>query len=157
MQVLKEIMANNQARFASFTYRAKTSGELARYVVQLGINYGKVLEKSALGLELTPATNEPEIQAKNELLASFGESIQKHSIGQQNSAYTKAGQYISLGNGVNVNSVDGSLQIMGLIRSKVTIEPGQHKAVKSSAKTIAKNHFRKQLPIGRGANLPLRI
>lgn len=147
--MLKDLLYNPAARFIALNYRAKGTGELSRFVIQTGINYGKVLEKSILGLELTKVETEPEIQAKQEMLASFRKSLEFRSKGQQNPDYTKAGQYIPLGNGISINSVDNSIQIQGIIRSKVVLEKGEYKPVKSSPKTLAKKALQKTLPIGK--------
>jgi hypothetical protein len=142
------------ARFASLTYLSKKHGELARYTANFGFTYAQVLEKSKLELELLIAENTDKWdavtkEAAAELMASFNESIEKHAKGEQNSAYTKKGQYVPLGNGVNLNSTDNTIQLFGLVLTKTVLVEGTYPVVNSAPKTIAKNKLRKMLPIGK--------
>lgn len=142
------------ARFASFVYESKSTGEVARYTLQLGFDYRKSLERSRLALEIeAPALAGIEAQAAAELLASIDASLAGTQEG-----YTKAEAYVdafdSTGKvvpGVKRNVNDGSLQIFGLLHSKVQIAPPtiERKEVKSRPLTIAKNKLRKDLPIGK--------
>ena len=133
-------------QFASLTYTAKESGEVARHNILLGFNYRTCLEKSLTELEILSATMQGiELLAANELLESFRKSL----AGKQD-AYTKANTYADTSiRGLKVNTVDDSLQLFGLLQSKTVIVPGVHKTVNSAAKTIAKNAIRKLLPVGR--------
>ena len=64
------------ARFASFTYQSKSTGEVARYTIQLGFSYRTCLEKSKLALEIeSAALNGLDKQAAEELLNSFVASL----------------------------------------------------------------------------------
>ena len=64
------------ARFASFTYESKSTGEVARYTIQLGFSYRNCLEKSKLALEIeSAALNGLDKQAAEELLNSFVASL----------------------------------------------------------------------------------
>lgn len=132
------------AKFVSLTYRAKSSGELARHTIILGASYLKCVEDSILELETRAgALVGVEQLACVELLKSFNETLLAHQAGQQNPAYTKAGQYRKICEGLQVNENDGSLEICGLEKSKVIIEPGAHKTVNSKPFTIAKSELRK--------------
>jgi hypothetical protein len=84
-------------------------------------------------------------------------SIEANSNGEQSADYTKAGQYIPLGAGLNLNSQDNTLQLFGLIQSKVVLQPGEYKPVKSSPLTIAKNLIRKKLSIGKFREFALDV
>lgn len=142
------------ARFASFVYTSVSTGEVARYTLQLGFDYRKCLEKSRLALEIdSPALTGIEAQAAAELMASIDASLAGTQEG-----YTKADTYVdardSTGKvvpGLKKNVNDGSLQIFGLLHSKVQIAPPtiERKEVKSRPLTIAKNKLRKDLPIGK--------
>lgn len=133
-------------KFASLTYTAKESGEVARHNVLLGFNYRSSVEKSLSELEiLRPSLSGVDAIAADELIESFRKTLN----GTQD-AYTKAETYADTAiRGLKVNTVDNSLQLFGLVQSKVVLVPGTFKEVKSAPKTIAKNRLRKSLPIGK--------
>ena len=142
------------ARFASFTYQSKSTGEVARYTIQLGFSYKNCLEKSKLALEIeSAALTGLDKQAAEELLNSFAASLN----GTQEN-YTKEHVYEDVADssgktiqGIKRNVNDNSLQIFGLLHSKVQITPPtiEDKPVKSRPLTIAKNKLRKGLPVGK--------
>ena len=151
-------LAQTPPGFASFTYTTKGTGETARYNVQLGFDYHKAVERSLVDLEcidLQALAKDKGMdfalvaQAASEVRASLEKTIAAHARGEQNEDYTKAGQYISLFNGLNVNKTDNSLQLFGLVQSKVSLVPGIHKEVKSAPLTLAKNAIRKLLSVGK--------
>ena len=133
-------------RFASLTYTAKESGEVARHTVLLGFNYKTSVEKSLLELEIIrPSLTGIDAIAADELLESFRKTLNGTQDG-----YTKAETYADTAvKGLKVNTVDNSLQLFGLVQSKVVLTPGNFKVVKSAEKTIAKNKLRKELPVGK--------
>ena len=152
-EITQAIAKIRTARFASLTYLSKSSGELARFTCNFGFSYGQVIEKSIVELEILMAENETVWdatwkQAAAELMASFKETIQAHAEGRQNAAYTKAGQYIPLGGGANLNTTDNTIQLFGLVNTKKVLVEGVFKKVNSAPKTIAKNKIRKMLPVG---------
>ena len=147
-----------KAQFASLTYTTKESKETARYTVILGATYRTLLDKSLLALTLLDLPTLAKDKgmdlalltlAQGEVQKSLEKSIAAHAIGQQNADYTKRGQYASLGAGLNVNETDGSLQLFGLVQSKVVLQPGEHKVVNSKPLTLAKKAITKALPIGK--------
>lgn len=150
VQTIREIKG---CQFASFTYRTKKTKELARYTVNLGFNYLNAVKADITDLEIllgeiTDKTS-IEFEAATLHLASLRESLEKHLNGEQHSAYTKAGQYISIGNGLNINTTDNTLQCFGLVVSKVSLQPGEpQKPVKSAPLTIAKNKIRRRGKVG---------
>ena len=155
MKILEAIAAQaGLARFASFTYTKKSTGETARYTLHLGFNYRNTLQKSLSELEV-----EREImvgidrQAADELVESLKASLD----GTQNK-YTKKDNYQPYKDkegktfpGVKVNTNDGSIKIFGLLHSKVQLTPPviDKKPVNSSELTLAKNRIRHNLPIGK--------
>jgi hypothetical protein len=170
MKSLVETILNlaNRAQFASLVYTTKTKtdktgkivdgGEKSRFTVILGAKYGELLEKSLLACSLLNVVELAKDKAIDEAImakaredveTSLRKSIAAHKLGTQNSDYTKKNQYIPLANGLNINETDNSLQLFGLIHSKVVLEPGVHKYVNSAIETIAKNAIRKSLPIGK--------
>lgn len=136
-----------KARFASFTYTT-SKGEKARYKIQLGFNYRNLIERSATDLEIESQQMEGEtLGAAQELLASF-----KKSLEGVNDGYTKREIYKpvkdSQGNtiaGLKFNQKDNTLQVFGLLATKMVLEEGE--TVKRS-QTI-KQSLRNNLPVGR--------
>lgn len=140
---------NNSPQFASFTYTSKTDGSTARYTLILGASYLNLLERSKLELELSHAQIDPSLRkAANDVLESINKSIAAQKAGTQSEDYTKKGQYTPLGFGLNLNT-DNTLQMFGLLHSKVVLVPGVKKETKSSPHTIAKNIIRKMLPLSK--------
>lgn len=142
------------ARFASFTYCSRSTGEVARYTLQLGFSYRNILHKSILELEVEKEimTDLPR-QAADQILVSLKASLD----GTQNK-YTKKDIYQDYKDasgktiqGIKVNKNDGSLKIFGLVTSKVQLTPPvtPYKSVNSAPLTIEKNRITKTLPIGR--------
>jgi hypothetical protein len=112
------------------------------------------LEKSKLALEIESGSlSGLDKQAAEELLNSFTASLN----GTQEN-YTKEHVYADVSDssgktvqGIKRNINDSSLQIFGLLHSKVQITPPtiEDKPVKSRPLTIAKNKLRKELPVGK--------
>lgn len=148
------------AKFVGLTYTSKSTNETARYTLILGASYINLLEKSLLELELKEKeledfakTNELSLaatkQAYRELVESTKKSLEAHKMGKQNENYTKAGVYATISPNLKVSLNDGTYEISGLTHTKEVIVPGSYKEMMSSAKTIAKNKLKKDLPIGR--------
>jgi hypothetical protein len=136
--------------FASLCY-TNAQNEEARYTVVLGGKYSNLLEKSKAELEsLIPSFTGLELEAANEVMASLNKSIEAHKNGKQNEDFTKANQYISIGNGLNINKTDLTLQLYGIVTKKEVVKEGEPKKVrKSSPLVVAKNKIRKSLSIGK--------
>lgn len=151
-ELTKNIVALKGCKFASLTYLTKKTKELARYNILLGASYIELVQKSITELEILTRENETvwtdlEKEAARFVMLSLKETIEAHKNGGQNSAYTKKGQYIPFGNGLNINTNDNTIQLFGIKKSKVTITPGTHKKVNSAPLTIAKKKIRDLLPI----------
>jgi len=137
-----------KARFASFEYTT-SKGEKARYKIQLGFNYRNLIEKSATELEIESQGMEGEsLNAAQELLESFRKSLER-----SNEGYTKKEVYKPVkdrnGNivsGLKFNQKDNSLQVFGLISTKLVIDAGNES---KSKPTTVKQAIRNNLPIGR--------
>jgi hypothetical protein len=151
IQILKNLL-NAGAGFASFTYKSKGDGSVARYTLNLGFKYISLLEKSIQELKTKMDLNEfsgDELLAANEVMASLEKSLEAHRNGTQNEDYTRKGLMTPLGNGVSINH-DNSIQIFGLVQSKKIIQEGTpKKEVKSKPITILKNKIKKDLPISK--------
>lgn len=155
MKILDSIAAQaGLARFASFTYTTKTTGETARYTLQLGFSYRNVLQRSLLQLEIeSQIMTGIDKEAADELIKSFKASLE----GTQNK-YTKKDIYKTYTDengktiqGLKVNQNDGTLKVYGLVHSKIQIDPPtkDRKPIDSAPLTIAKNKLRRNLPIGK--------
>lgn len=142
------VTSNIAPRFASLTYTAKGTGEVARHTLRLGASVTAAYQKDIRTLEAKRASlGGVELQACDELLTSLRESVEK-GVGN-NSAYTCADTYVNVTRGVKVHKETGEVHITGFTRSKVTLEAGTFKTVNSSEKTIAKNKLRKGLLSGK--------
>lgn len=135
-------------RFVSLTYRSKTTNELARHTVLVGFSYNEMVKDSVEEL-----TRWMEYMTGSELIAaqavmdSLRETLVAHTENRQNAAYTKQGMYAAVRGGVNINLNDNTIQLFGRSISKVVLEEGKYKEVKSKALTIAKNKIKKHLSI----------
>jgi len=152
-EITKAIAGIKGNTFASLTYLTKKSNELSRFTVNLGFSYHNAVVKSVTELEIImdEIADKTSIQflAAQEVMESLKKTLAAHAEGKQNDDYTKAGQYVSIGNGLNLNTTDNTLQLFGLVQSKVVLQEGVHKAVKSAPMTIEKNKFRKQLTVSK--------
>jgi len=152
-EIAHSIKSIPQVQFASLTYKAKESGEVARHTVLLGFSYHNAVEKSVVELEIQTGEGKfktpLEIQAATEVMESLKKTLSAHAEGKQNEDYTKKGQYIPFGNGLNLNTVDNTIQLFGLTQTKVVLVKGEYKTVNSKPLTIEKNKVRKSLPIGK--------
>lgn len=163
IQSIRELAG--KAQFVSFLYTSKKHNETARHTLILGANYKTLVEKSKLALELL--TNQeiialgitPELaeQAKQKILASLNKTLAAGEKGEQNEDYTKRGQYVPLGNGLNLNSTDLTLQLFGLTHAKVVITPGVYPVVNSRPLTIAQDKIKDLLPISKFREFALDV
>lgn len=155
MKILEKIASQaGLARFASFVYVSRSTGEVSKYIVQLGFNYRNVLQKSIDQLEI-----DRQImcgltrQAADEIMESLQSSLNKTQT-----KYTKKDIYETYKDasgktihGIKVNQNDNSLKIFGLITNKFPISPAifPAKEVENSPLVKEKNNIKKTLPIGR--------
>jgi hypothetical protein len=155
IETLQSLLADNRAQFVSLTYTSKESGERARHTLIIGGNYVELISKSILELSLVNLGEfalehgldlGDVMTAHRELTASLYKSLEAHKQGQQSEDYTKAGQYVSVCAGIQMNTLDGTLEIKGVQHTKAVLEPGAFKLVNSSAKTIAKGKLNALLP-----------
>lgn len=141
-------MPGNVPRFASITYKAKGTGELARHRLLLGVRLERAYKRDlAVMRRHLPRTTGIETMACQEIIDSLSESLAV-GIGN-NSGYTQKGKWENLMPGLRQDVATGAIQVYGFSRGKTVIEPGIYKTVKSSELTIAKNALRKRLKINR--------
>ncbi len=145
------IAKHKGAKFSSFLYTAKESGEVARHTLILGASTEVLYEKDILALEkmLPDMVDGIDKIAVEAILESRKTSL-KLGIGN-NPAYTCADVYVEpmgLG-GIKVHKDNGSLHVCGLVEDKKIITPGVFKVVKSAPLTLAKRAVMKLLPSNR--------
>jgi hypothetical protein len=153
-EITKAVAGIQTCRRASITYLTKSAGELSRYSVNLGISYHNAVERSVTELEIQSrehANDWTALQklAAGEVMASLQKTLQAHARGEQNEDYTKRGQYIPIGGGINLNTKDNTIQLFGLVEHREVLVAGTHKKVNSSAMTLAKKAIHKTLPVGK--------
>lgn len=154
-ELIDAVTSINGAQFASLVYTSKSDNSTSRYTINLGFNYNKLVEKSLTELEILRSEEASgytpiQLQALNEVTSSLQQTQSSHLEGKSNPSYTKNNQYTDIGNGLKINEKDQSLQLFGLIHSKVVLQEGTpKKPVKSSPLTIAKNEIRSKLSISK--------
>jgi hypothetical protein len=142
------------AKFASFKYLTKETGELQKITVILGASTETLYEKDKEVLKfMMPDLVDPIAKlAAKELLDSRQKSLDE-GIGN-NPAYTCRDVYVTVNEntqGIKIHKENGQLHITGLLEHKVVLSPATkpYKPVNSSAKTKAKNEIRQLLPSAR--------
>jgi hypothetical protein len=158
-QLLAELANVQSAKFASFTYKAKGTGEVAKHTVLLNFSVEEAYKKD---IELVNsifdnATDPLEKTAAGEILASLAVSLQEGA--GNNPAYThgeaargkNCETYIHVKDiaGLMIHAETGSLHVKGMAITKEVIEQGTYKKVNSAPLTIAKNKIRSQLRSGK--------
>lgn len=140
-----------QAQFVGFQYKTKETGEVARHTLIVGVSYDEQIRRSITALELLKATlrSELEIQAYEELLKSFQNTLSCHAVSEYNPRYTKADAYVDICRNLKYCLSTGVINVSGIQHAKRLIEPGTYKKVNSRPLTIAKNNLRDQLPVSR--------
>lgn len=148
---------DGNVRFVGVTYRSKSTGELARHTLLIGANYRNVIVKSMEELTrmLPTLTNPLDIQAANELIASFSKSLLALDAGIPHPGNTKPELYETICPGLRMSKNDGSLELCGLAVAKKVLEAGEHKVVKSRPLTLAKNALKKGLPASKYRTLAI--
>jgi len=152
-EITKRLTEIKGCQFVSFTYLSKGAGELARHTLNVGFNYHTAVEKSVSELETIIALEVDgwdtlQKQAASNVMASLKKTLAAHAVGEQNADYTKRNQYIPLGNGVNVNANDGTIQVFGLKHTKTVLVPGTYPHVNHRALTVAQDAIRERLTVG---------
>lgn len=148
--LVAEIAAAQGAKFVSFVYTAKGTGEVARHSLILGASTENLYERDLAKLEeMRPTLTGIALVACDELIASRRESLEK-GVGN-NSQYVhgaeNADTYAPTAiKGLMIHKETGHLHVRALTHGKTVITPGVYKTVKSSEKTLAKKAISKDLP-----------
>lgn len=139
------------AKFISFTYLAKSTGELARHTIRTGVDYAGVCADDITELEIR-LQNAKGIEAfcLKAQIDSLRESIIAKETGTEHSAYTKRGQYRQICPGVKLNLNDNTLELHGFSHTKKVLQAGEYKAKNyRSDETRIKDEIRKLLKVGK--------
>lgn len=137
--------------FGSITYRNQ-KGEKSRYTVRFGVDHGETLKKDVanypairerLYAELSEtfgeATALKALAEKEESLRTCISGTNVHSIAQKES-YVHAGV-----TGVKFGIDTRKLYLYAYVQTKVVLEKGEYKPVKSRPLTLAKKRIEKEL------------
>lgn len=132
-------------------YKSEKSGEVSNVCLSFHCSYRNALIKSVeIMTEFVPATD-LEAEAKNALLTSWNNSLQRMAatdIEDIEDGYTRFfdadGRYIK---GIKQNIATGQLHIYALVNSKVVLQPGVYKEVKSRPLTIEKARLQRSLNV----------
>lgn len=153
-----ESLTKKGCRFVSINnYESKTSGEIAKYTINLGISIQTAKEqdfeklKNCKILTLKKLSKESDIPmdifttAWDELLTSAEKNLSENIEDRTAQSKAQTGAYVTITNGLKLCKATMELHIFGQFHSKETIKKGIYKEVKSAPKTIAKNMIKKEL------------
>jgi hypothetical protein len=141
-------------------YLAKTSGELANFVINTNIN---VMTAKKADLQTLLNVNETNLMefankfnisfdicktALNELIDSFTKNVSENLEDRTTASQAQTNAYINIANGLRLNIASNQLHVFGLFINKTVLVEGlSKKPVNSSLKTIAKNEIQKELKL----------
>lgn len=135
-------------QFVGFVYETKSTGELASYVLQVGVSYESLLVRdlerirALKGLFLGALGQRAVGEIEKSLLASI-EAVRN---GGYNPSYTCKETYESLGKGLKKHKQTGEVYACGLIVNKKVLRAGEpRKKVNSRELTLAKKAIDRRL------------
>lgn len=150
------IITNKGAKFMSLTYTARTTGEVAKHSLRLGVNLTKLYEEDVAFLRNyvdTLRSGSIQHAAASAVLTSLEKSL-REGLGNRDD-YTNRetfvfadgfpGVSIRIKDGHDGKAKSGEVSILALSDGKTVIVPGTYKTVNSSELTLAKNEVRKLL------------
>lgn len=150
LQKLTTFPTSSGVKFVSFTYRSKGTGELAKYLVNIGVSFTKLYEKDVETMKaMIPTLTGDHLSVATEILSSLQESLDL-GLGN-NSRYVHSAEnadtYTTLEGfpGVKVHNETGEVNVMGVLVHKKVLEPGTYKEVKSRPRTLIKKELEKGL------------
>jgi hypothetical protein len=145
-ELLRLLASVQGARFASFTYTSKGTGEVAKYRVNLGVNvenlYNADLETlEAMIADLDGIELEAAVAIRDSIKKSLAEGIGNHPD------YRVADSYVSFPDvqGVKVHEETGALHLLCIVEEKEVIQEGVYKQVNSRPLTLAKKAIERKL------------
>lgn len=157
LQYLLSGKNNKGATFVSFIYSTKTTGDTAKYLVDLNVDYDRAKKEDRAKVEQYEPKNELEAHAKvdilgpsytpkNEMEAKALEIVKAKKPRKYTNPYT------NLGHGLRVKTAEpnaGVNYIWGFVKNKTVEIPTKRekKEVKSSELTITKNRIKQELEL----------
>ena len=130
----------NGCRFVGFLYQSKTTGEVANYCINLGVDYTEAVQHDLDAVKAYDPADDLEQTAKDEIVSSLEKTLQPKTIEEQ-----KEDVYDHIGKGLKQHKEKGSLYIWGFQQSKTQVEPPtkEDKPKNSSSLTLAKEKIKK--------------
>ena len=138
----------NGARFMSFLYQTKGTGETSIYTINFGIDYRNACAIDKTLLEAYVPKTDLEVQGKAEMLLSLTQTLTEGV----SDAYTQKDTFSAIGKGLKQHIETGELYIYGFVQSKTQVAPPTNpkKAVNSKPLTLAKKDIEKACEFKRG-------
>jgi hypothetical protein len=140
-------------------YIAKTSGEIANHIINVGLSVEKAKETDLMRLK---TCNDKDLEnisvasqiaidvcrvALSEMLASAEKNLSEKKEERTAQSQGQADAYIYITSAIRLHKDTQELHIFGQAVNKVVIVKGEYKTVKSSDKTLAKNAIKKHLDL----------
>jgi hypothetical protein len=140
------------AKFVSFTYTAKASGEVAKHTLILGASTETLYQKDLARLTrmrglLVAIKAGMALEAVDAIIASRMKSLEV-GIGKRED-YTNRDTYTHVTAGVKVHTETGAVYVSGLAHHKTVHVAGTYKTVNSRPLTIMKSRVERMLPSSR--------
>ena len=139
---------------------AKTSGELANFIINTNIN---VMNAKKADLQTLLNVNDSFLMdlsnninisfdicktALNELIESFSKNVSENLEDRTTASQAQTNAYINITNGLRLNIASNQLHILGMFVNKTVLVEGlPKKPVNSGLKTIAKNDIKNSLKL----------
>lgn len=136
-------------RFMSFTYQTKSTGEIARHTLMIGVSYLKACEDDLLELQLRlrNARGIEAIVISGEI-ASKEETLLAAKEGRFHCNYKKPGLYREVCPNIKISINDFTTELWAFRHTKKILVPGIYKKVNHRPETIIKNNIKKDLKTG---------
>jgi len=156
--------AGKGAKFAGITYRSqKVASPIhdcyfyrtkSKYTVSLKTNYEKMVKadiKTLGKLMMGFAPHSMEWKVAMEMIASMGETLRSHSLGQAHPMYALADVRLNIPGlpGIWVHKETGALYVDCVVLKQSILEPGTTSPLKSKPETVIKAQLRKALRTGK--------
>lgn len=157
--LVKNAFSNSLTGVSFFSIRnyESSTGEVANYLINVGINYEKSKQddiETLRNLDVTKLDAKSSkvdlMKAKTDLILAFEKPNENRSNGQIDA-------YTTICSGVKVHNETGKLYIYGYRVNKTILVEGEKKVVNSSTSTIAKNELRKLLKTGKFTQFAVEV
>lgn len=134
-------------------YKSVETSEISNFQLAFHMSYANALERAILDLECFIPDNELQVQAKEELLASYKKSFDKTNepaeelVGDHYRRVTDA--YGKTIKGIKIHNESNNLHLFGRLVHKQVITPGIYKPSNPRPLTIAKDEIRKNFAVNK--------